>query len=130
MKKLYIFLVCFYMIIIFVLSSIPDYNNTETFNLFYLLSPNLQNLLHIPEYSILSILLFLLFKYYFPFYKAVILSIGISILYSIMDEIHQIFVIGRVCSITDLYLDFIGILLGISVFIISKSGYILLKKRH
>ena len=45
--------------------------------------------------------------------KRIMISLGIGILYAISDEIHQSFVPGRSCKITDVMLDTMGVLLGI-----------------
>jgi hypothetical protein len=43
--------------LIFIQSSIPDYGKQDTYsNIFSLLSPTLQNLLHIPEFGLLAYL--------------------------------------------------------------------------
>jgi len=41
-----------------------------------------------------------------------------SLLYGISDEIHQMFIIGRECSVNDILHDTVGAMLGILVFII------------
>ena len=43
-------------------------------------------------------------------------SIIFSVLYAISDEIHQIFVPERACQLSDLAVDFCGIILGVIVF--------------
>ena len=48
----------------------------------------------------------------------------ICLLYSISDEIHQLFVVGRSCEVRDVLIDFCGAMLAISVlwFIFRKKG--------
>ena len=67
------------------------------------------SLIHIPEFFILSYLLFRAFStknmnrsYMF------ILAILISTIYGVTDEIHQLFVPGRDFSIFDILFNFIG----------------------
>ena len=42
----------------------------------------------------------------------IFISIILAILYGISDEIHQLFVAGRVCAISDVLVDSIGIFLA------------------
>ena len=69
---------------------------------------------HFLEYAGLSVLLYnALYRsygYYRPF-----LSVIISAAYAVTDEIHQLFVEGRACQITDIIIDSIGAAAGISV---------------
>lgn len=48
--------------------------------------------------------------------KAVGLALLTGCLYAVSDEIHQLFVPGRSCQITDMALDSCGVLLGILLF--------------
>ncbi len=83
-------------------------------------------ILHMIEYAILSILLFRTFinsnkdtlKN-----KAVILSILIATLYGITDEIHQIFVPGRVFSYLDMTVNFIGSMVVLTKYIFIKNKF-------
>ena len=49
-----------------------------------------------------------------------LLPVGITILYAIVDEIHQIFVPLRSSSITDVLIDISGILLAVIVYLYYK----------
>ena len=40
----------------------------------------------------------------------------VSILYAISDEIHQLFIPGRSCQITDICIDTLGILIGFTIY--------------
>jgi len=40
--------------------------------------------------------------------KIIIIILLISLIYSILDEFHQIFVMGRFCSFKDVIIDFAG----------------------
>ena len=51
--------------------------------------------------------------------KFILLAIGISILYGLSDEFHQSFVPGRVSSLSDVFLDSVGILFAIVIYFIS-----------
>jgi len=51
-----------------------------------------------------------------------LLSVGLSILYALSDEFHQIYVPGRAFQVADLLLDLTGILIGVGIyFFINKS---------
>ena len=62
--------------------------------------------LHLSEYAILAIFLFIALK---KFSNTIIYSY----LYACTDEIHQIFVTGRNSRFTDTLLDLLGIIFGI-----------------
>ncbi len=56
------------------------------------------------------------------------LSILFSVGYAVTDEIHQFFVPGRACQLSDLAVDSCGIVFGIAVFCIIV--YIISKIKH
>lgn len=85
---------------IFYLSSIPAPEIVVRIDL---------SLIHIPEFFILSYLLFrALSRQKINIWHVFILSIIISTFYGITDEIHQLFVPGRYFSIFDMIFNFIG----------------------
>lgn len=103
------------MIIIFLLSSLPGYfiNNSGLGN----------NNLHISGHSLLFFILC------FSFYKStknIGKSIILSVLYGLLDEIHQKYTPMRSSSLFDLYTDTIGAVFA--GFILWKSSLILPKK--
>ncbi len=63
---------------------------------------------HFMEYFILCVLLF-------NREKAFIISIAILILYASLDEIHQIFISGRLARIGDVFVDAAGGIIGLLV---------------
>ncbi len=69
---------------------------------------------HFLEYAGLSVLvynaLWQTFGYARPF-----LAVVISSVYAVTDEVHQLFVEGRACQITDIIVDSIGAAAGIAV---------------
>ena len=71
----------------------------------------------IAHFSIYTLLGFLLMSFISTYHleenKRIISSFFIGILYATSDEIHQRFVPGRSCQITDIILDSMGVLLGI-----------------
>ena len=53
--------------------------------------------------------------------KIVVASLGISAFYAATDEIHQMFVPGRMGSVSDVILDSAGALAGIVIFLLIKG---------
>lgn len=100
-----------YAFLIFILSSIPKlpYIGPDI--------PNLDKLLHIIEYGLFGLLLARAFEnspaqFMFSKNKILILTIIISCLYGITDEIHQAFVPGRESSVWDVLFDTVGAFIG------------------
>ncbi|MBQ4604930.1 MAG: VanZ family protein, partial [Clostridia bacterium] len=48
-------------------------------------------------------------------YARPFLAVVISSVYAVTDEVHQLFVEGRACQITDIIIDSIGAAAGIAV---------------
>ena len=90
------------------------------------LEPYVRKAAHFAIYMTLGFLLAaynLTFKKHKGLFRKFSYSILISILYSIFDEVHQLFVDGRSGSFDDVLLDSSGALLGI-LFILSIAGII------
>lgn len=81
----------------------------------------LRKFAHFAEYFVLAVLLMnaLLFK--FSVKRSATISFIWGALYGVLDELHQLFVPGRTCSVTDMLLDGMGVLAGclFVVFIVS-----------
>lgn len=75
-----------------------------------LLSSVLRECAHCAEFGILGISLMLHLKNFKKKFAYVFL---IGAVYSVSDEIHQIFVPGRTCQFMDVMIDCIGLFLGI-----------------
>ncbi len=58
------------------------------------------------------------------------LSLAIASAYAVTDEIHQIFVDGRVCSFADWFVDSLGAAAGIAVLCIMIYIFSCLKRRR
>ena len=71
-----------------------------------------RKLAHFTIYFILGILVYLLMKEY-NIKNIIIISLLICIIYSITDEIHQLFVIGRTGKVLDVIIDSVGSYTGI-----------------
>lgn len=126
-KNISLILLILWMIFIFVMSS---FNANESSNqsgiivnfissIFNISDTKLLSLIirkgaHFTEYFILGILSI---NYVIKYKKNIIYSYLICILYAISDEIHQIFVSGRSCQITDIFIDSVGAIIGITLII-------------
>ncbi len=53
--------------------------------------------------------------------KIIFLALILAVIYALSDEIHQLFVPGRVCSFFDLLIDSSGILLANIIYLFSFS---------
>lgn len=76
---------------------------------------------HVTEYFILFMLLYSGFKK--TYLKNIIIYPAIiTILYSISDEFHQLFIKGRSGRIKDVFIDSIGVLIGLLIIGIKNKG--------
>ena len=90
--------------VIFVLSSVPDLK-TDLKQDFLL-----RKIAHMVEFGILAWLFFrALNQEKISFSKKLIFSFIFALFYAFSDEIHQLFVRGRHCSLIDVGIDTIGI---------------------
>ena len=105
-----------YMILIFILSSIPGrYIGMKGFTL-------IDKWVHMIEYSILGVLILLTLKNRIINNKIRIISaVALSTFYGITDEIHQLFVPNRSFDYFDILADFIGSCAGVLLFYIVSS---------
>ena len=72
---------------------------------------------HFTIYMILGILVTLLVgEYNVSFYRCLFISLLVCLLYSISDEMHQLFVMGRSGEIKDVLIDTSGSFIGIFMF--------------
>lgn len=107
-----------YMAGIFGLSSIPDHGAAnDTLNPLAWLSPNAQNILHLPVFGGLASLWFWALRHWIARsrYKY-LLALIITLVYGLLDEWHQTFVPGRFGSLTDAGFDFIGAVIGLWIY--------------
>ena len=123
MKKIIsIILVIIWMVIIFLLSNQSGNDSTSTTGLLYklfgitndseFLFILIRKIAHFTEYLILGILVYNMFKS-FNVNNILLCTILLCITYSCIDEIHQLFVQGRDCKITDCLIDVLGSLFGL-----------------
>jgi len=120
-----IFIPLAYMLGIFALSSIPDTGRIESQvdKIFQWVSPELQNLLHIPLFGGLAGCWYWALK---PWIIGVNGRIAIAFIfttiYSFADEYHQLSVPGRFGSFTDIGLNTIGSILVLAMIAIHNRA--------
>ena len=61
--------------------------------------------------------------------KASVISLSVTILCAITDEIHQIFVPGRAFQLSDLLIDSAGAVMGIAAYMIIYKIFMMIKER-
>ncbi len=98
-----------WMIVIFVLSSIPNLELSGQLSTYDYL---LRKLAHIVEYIILNLLIIYGLNRQPTLTKSIFFATVISILYAISDEIHQSFVPTRSSKITDVIIDATAIIIS------------------
>jgi len=101
-------LAIFYMAGLFALSSVPDDPRKPGLNE-YFPPPQLQNALHIPAYAGLSFLLWRGLRGQDGRRRhAALLAAALATIYGALDEVHQMFVVGRTPSVTDALANALG----------------------
>jgi VanZ family protein len=86
------------------------------------LEPNLQNLLHIPLFALLSYLWARTFNnrshrnILFP-------AVLLAILFGFFDELHQMVIPGRYAGLLDILLNTTGALIGVFIFRLIPAGH-------
>lgn len=99
------------------------YDNMTLNELIVLIHPYVRKLAHVTEYFLLAASVSLPLYVYRLRGTALTLVAGVfCILFACLDEYHQSFISGRVSSVKDVYIDCIGIILGILV--VRICGYI------
>ena len=100
---------------IFVISAIPGGKLSKT-------SFDLSHLYHMIVFFLLNFFFILSISQKKKVtFKYIALSIIFSLSYAILDEIHQIFIPYRFPSLTDVFVDFTGVLLSIIVYLYYKK---------
>ncbi len=83
---------------------------------------------HFIEFFILGLLVINVVKDYYKInYKYLIICILFCLIYSISDEVHQIYVLGRSCQIKDVIIDTIGSGVGIMIYYLIGRKQLVLK---
>ena len=87
-----------------------NYNNQEAVDTIEVF---IRKLAHFSIYSLLGLLIMLLFSTYnFKENKMLLYTLLIGLIYAITDEFHQSFIPGRSAQISDVLLDSAGVLFG------------------
>lgn len=132
---IYILLPILFIGIIYALSAIPGNKIVDKINSFTFvknvkpalknmvpfrlsrITETIQNLTHVPIYSVLAVLLMKLFnKTKIEHIKKVIYILLIILVLGALDELHQHFVPGRTASFLDIFLDVIGGIIGLIIY--------------
>lgn len=94
-----------------IISTMPS--DSEINNLVLKLHTPVRKLAHFIEYLILGLLVCNALKVSGVDNKIILYSILICVLYSSIDELHQIFINGRAGRVTDILIDAFGSIIGI-----------------
>lgn len=79
---------------------------------------------HATEYAILAVLIFAAMSDNNVRVRHYMISLVVTVSYAVTDEIHQYFVPGRACMVTDVMIDSCGALAGLLlVFLVKIIGY-------
>ena len=90
----------------------------------------IRKIAHFSIYTVVGFLLMgLLSTYKLKDKWRMIMTIVIGILYAISDEFHQSFSPGRTPKVTDVYIDTLGIILGVLLVILIRTFYKEIKKK-
>lgn len=134
MKKISIILVILWMILIFSLSNQVALVSTKQSSFFATIIINIvgikykvivnyivRKLAHFFLYLVLGILVINALRFY-KVKNIILLSIMICMTYACSDEIHQLFVAGRIGDVKDVLIDTVGSIIGISIFKLIKGS--------
>lgn len=115
------FLIVVWLILIYYLSSIPNLK-TDFGNIWDIV---LRKGAHVFEYTVLNLLITNAFYSIKSLSKSgiIFLSLFLGLMTALSDEYHQTFVNSRVGSVIDIFVDFLGIILGITLFYAIKFLY-------
>ena len=126
-KVIKLLLIILWLLVIFIFSNQDGTTSTALTNgvlekyLFFIDSDMffivIRKIAHITEYLILGILVFS-FVNEFKIDRKIIISLLICLIFSSLDEFHQLFIPGRTGKILDVFIDMIGVLLGIGVLLL------------
>lgn len=113
------------------ISQIRELENGKREEVLYRMEKVIRKIAHFSIYTIVGILLMLLISTYNLKEKyRVNISLIIGILYASSDELHQKFIAGRSAKITDVMIDTLGVMVGITLIMIVKQVIQTIKKRE
>ncbi len=117
-RRSILFLLVSYLLLIFILSSVPTLPTIKK-------ATPIDKLAHFIEYGILGSILVHFLRAYFPGRKRsfyIVAAVFFASAYAGLDEFHQYFVPGRDCSLHDFCADFIGAISGSLLILLVKIG--------
>ena len=84
----------------------------------------IRKIAHFSIYTLVGLLLMgLLSTYKIKENWRIILSVLLGMIYAVSDEIHQSFIPGRTPQITDIYIDTLGVVLGVLLILLGIKIY-------
>ena len=90
-------------------------NTANLYDLIEIIHEPIREIMHALEYFILGILAINALYQSGVNKNIVLYSILFCLIYSISDEVHQLFISGRTFQFLDLFMDFIGYMIGIFI---------------
>ena len=129
-SKRKISLLLVYILFLLGTSLVPMDREIDGLQFLLALKPVVQNLLHIPLFMLLSILLLQVLQNYKPLsWSRIILALILSCFIGIFNEYIQLFVPGRYPSIIDMGFNTLGAMLGIALYAkLERSGESLIRR--
>ncbi|WP_270278877.1 VanZ family protein [Veillonella parvula] len=100
--------------LIFVKWIAPIANKLGFYGNIWALNRIIRKLAHLTEFTILGGVLYVVLRRYIE-YGTVVKTIGVGIVIASLDEFIQLFSLGRSSQLSDVLIDTVGIIIGISV---------------
>ena len=92
----------------------PIANKLGFYGNIWALNRIIRKLAHLTEFTILGGVLYVILRRYIE-YGTVVKTIGVGIVIASLDEFIQLFSLGRSSQLSDVLIDTVGIIIGISV---------------
>mgnify|MGYP000678739619 FL=1 len=92
----------------------PIANKLGFYGNIWALNRIVRKLAHLTEFTILGGILYVVLRHYIE-YGTVVKTIGVGIVIASLDEFIQLFSLGRSSQLSDVLIDTVGIIIGISV---------------
>ncbi len=106
------------MLLILASSLIPMDRDVQGLQFIIDLKPSVQNLLHIPMFAILTILLLKIFNTYdLGKWKSIAMVFALAGIYGLINEAVQFYIPGRYVGILDIGMNLFGAMVGIFVYL-------------
>ena len=105
-------------------SKYKDLDNKEKQQVFNKTNAIIRKIAHFSIYAVMGTLLMgIMLRTQIKEKWRISITLGAGIIYAIFDEIHQAFSPGRTPKITDIYIDMLGVILGILIVLIISKLY-------